>query len=302
MGLTAFDPDSSTKETPETGWGTPALQASDQGDMARAVADLLQSRVLTQTFGVQEEWEVRTTLVTDRRAWRYQSRVFVHGKEARKEFSPIDVDRTRQIRQAAAVTEEMVAAFAREAVEVHFARCASVAEYIAIASIFSQPLPRHHWTKKAALVLLSVAVLSTGYWFWKGSTIPGPSQLDLKALAPSVRWRPLEVSYRYPAGEPFVFPLPALERTPEGTTVEVTLEASGDEPSWLQLDRERLQMHGTAPRTAEEQTYRLIVRANAEEGNDSRLLVLLTITGQPERAGQPERSTPTPQLRGHWAW
>jgi Putative Ig domain len=111
-----------------------------------------------------------------------------------------------------------------------------------------------------------------------------------------VRWRPLQVSHRYPAGEPFAFALPALERVPEGTPVEVTFEPSGDKPSWLQLDHERLQMRGTAPRTAEEQTYRLIVRAHTEEGNDSLLLVLLTITGQPERG------TSTPQLRGHWAW
>jgi hypothetical protein len=296
MGLAAFDPDSSTREAPETGWGTPQLQASNQGDMALAVAHLLQNKVLSQTFGVQEEWEVRTILVTNRRAWRYQSSVFVHGKEARKAFSLIEVDRTRQIRQAAAVTEEMVAAFAREAVEVHFARCASVAEYIAIASIFSQPSPRHHWTKKVTLVLLSVAILLAGFWFWKNSTSLWPAKLELQALAPSVRWRPLQVSYRYPAGEPFVFPLPALERIPEGTPVEVTLEASGDKPNWLQLDHERLQMRGTAPRTAEEQTYRLIVRAHTEEGNDGLLLVLLTITGQPER------STPTPQFRGHWAW
>jgi hypothetical protein len=297
MGLAAFDPDSSTKEAPETEWGPPQIQGSHQGDMARAVAHLLQTKVLSQTFGVHEEWEVRTTLVTNRRAWRYQSSVFVEGKEARKEFSPIDVDRTRQIRQASAVTEEMVAAFAREAVEVHFARCASVAEYIAIASIFSQPSPRRHWIKKVALVLLSVAALSTGYWYWKNSTsLLAPAQPDSRALAPSVRWRPLQVSYRYPAGELFVFPLPTLERIPEGTPVEVTFEASGDQPSWLQLDHERLEMRGTAPRTAEEQTYRLIVRAHSEEGNDSLLLVSLTITGQPER------STPTPQLRGHWAW
>ena len=93
-----------------------------------------------------------------------------------------------------------------------------------------------------------------------------------------------------------MFPLPPLAHTPEGMPFDVTLEASGDEPSWLQLDRERLSIGGTAPLVAEDRTYRLMVRAHAEQGGDSQLLVLLTITGRPERV------TPPPQLRGHWTW
>jgi hypothetical protein len=165
-----------------------------------------------------------------------------------------------------------------------------------MASILSQSLPRHHWTKKVALVLLSVAVLLPVYWLWRASNSVVPEEPDWEPPPHSVRWRPLQISYDYPAGEPFAFPLPALESTPEGMPIEVTLEASGDELSWLQLDHERLHIRGIAPLTAEDQTYRLIVRAHAEQGSDSRLLVLLTITGQPSRI------TPAPQLRGHWAW
>jgi hypothetical protein len=111
-----------------------------------------------------------------------------------------------------------------------------------------------------------------------------------------LRWLPLEASYQAPAGEPFVFPLPPLAHMPAGRPVDVTLEASGDEPSWLQLDRERLSIGGTAPLAAEDRTYRLMIRAHAAQGGDSQLLVLLTITGQPDRV------TPPPQLRGHWTW
>jgi hypothetical protein len=87
-----------------------------------------------------------------------------------------------------------------------------------------------------------------------------------------------------------------LAHPPAGRPVDVTLEASGDEPSWLQLDREQLSIGGTAPLVAENRTYRLIIRAHDEQGGDSQLLVLLTITGQPDRV------TPPPQLRGHWTW
>jgi hypothetical protein len=293
MGLAALDSDSSTKGVPEARGGLPEMPVSNPGDMACAVAHLLQDKFLTHTFGIQGEWEVRTTLVTSRQAWRCQCSVFVHGKEAKKDFSPINVDRTRQIRQAEAVTEEVVAAFAREAVEVHFTRCASVAEYSVMASIFSQLPPQHHLTKKVALVLLSVVVLLTAY-LWKGSNSMGPEQPEWKPSPHSVRWLPLQEAYHYPAGEPFVFPLPTLERRPEGLPVEVTLEASGDEPSWLELDRERLALRGTAPLTAADQTYRLSVRAHAEPGGDSRLLVVLTITSEPD--------PPPPPLRRHWRW
>jgi Protein kinase domain len=126
----------------------------------------------------------------------------------------------------------------------------------------------------------------------RGLPQPPPGELPPYHL----RWLPLEASYQAPAGEPFVFPLPPLAHSPAGRPVDVTLEASGDAPSWLQLDRERLSIGGTAPLAAEDRTYRLMIRAHAEQGGDSQWLVLLTITGLPGRV------TPPPQLRGHWTW
>ena len=83
---------------------------------------------------------------------------------------------------------------------------------------------------------------------------------------------------------------------PEGRPVQVTLEAPGDEPHWLLLDHDRFHISGTAPLTATDQTYQLRIRAQAEPGVDSRLLVLLTITGPPNRV------TSTPRLPSHWSW
>jgi Putative Ig domain len=294
--MTAFDPDSSINGKLDIGRESPTIRASDAGETAQAVADLLQRKSLTHTFGAQGEWEVRTTLVTNRHAWRYQSGVFLHGKRAKRDFPPIEVDRTRQMRQAEAVTEELLTAFAREAVEVHCTRCASVAEYITMASFFAEPPPRYYRAKKVVLVLLSIAALSTAYWWWRAPSTGGLNQPDGKPPSYSIRWQPLQVSYHSAAGEPFVFPLPTLERNPEGRPVELTLEASGDQPSWLQLDREQLHIHGTAPLTAVNQTYRFIIRAHATQEDDSRLVVVLTITGQPDRG------TPLPQLPRHWAW
>jgi hypothetical protein len=294
-GLTAFDPDPSTNGMLGAG-GLPEIPASLAADKTQAVTDLIRNNLLTHNFGVQGEWEVRTTFVANRHAWRYRSSVCVHGKEVRKDFPPIDCDRTRHIRQAEAVTEDMLAAFAREAVAAHFARCASVAEYSLMASVFSQPPLWLQRIKRVALVLLSVAVLLTAYWWWRDANRTVLEQPESKPSPHRVRWQGLRVTHHAPAGEPFEFPLPALAGVSEGLPVEVTIEASGDAPSWLELDRERLSIRGTAPVTAAGQTYRLSVRVHAEEGSDSRLFIVLTITGQPDRM------TPPPQLPIHWTW
>ena len=296
MGMTAFDPDSSTNGILNTGWEAPRNQARGPKDMAQAVADLLRYKSLISTFGDQGEWEVRTTLVANRQAWHYHSSVFLHGKERKKGFPRINVDRTREIRQTGTVTEELLSDFAREAAEVHVARCNGIKEYLTLAPFFAQPPPRYHQAKKVALVLLSVAALLTAFWWWKDFNGLGLVQPGRQSPAHRLQWQPLQVAHHYGAGEPFEFPLPRLERMPEGIPVEVTLEAAGDQPSWLQLDRERLNIRGTAPLVAANQTYRLSVRAHTAQGSDSRLLVLLTITGEPDR------SAPVRQLPGHWTW
>ena len=175
-GLTAFDPDSSTNGMLDTGSGLPEIPASPRQDITQAVADLLQNKLLTHRFGVQREWEVRTTIIANRQAWRYRSRVFVRGKEVRKDFPSIDGDRTRQMQLAKAMSADMPAAFAREAVGVHFVRCTSVVDHIRMASIASQPRRWHARMKTMALVLCGVVALVTAYWWWKGSERLRPEQ------------------------------------------------------------------------------------------------------------------------------
>ena len=296
MGMTAFDPDSSTNGMLNTGSDAPRNPPRRPEEMAQAVADLLRQKSLISTYGDQGEWEVRTTLVANRQAWRYHSSVYLHGKERKKGFPPIEVDRTREIRQTGTVTEALLAGFAREAAEVHVARCDGIKEYLTLAPFFSQPVPRYHRTKKMALVLLGVAALLVAYWSWKDFDRTGPTQPDRQTPLHRLQWQPLQISHQYPAGEPFEFPLPRLERMPEEVPVDVTLEASGDQPGWLQLDRERLHIRGTAPLVTANRTYRLSVRAYTAQGGDSRLLILLTI------AGPPEQSAPVRQLPGHWTW
>jgi HlyD family secretion protein len=109
----------------------------------------------------------------------------------------------------------------------------------------------------------------------------------------SVRWQPLQVAYQHPAGEPFRFRLPALERPPEGIPVAVMLESPSASPSWLQLDHAGSHIRGTAPITAAGQTYQLNVLAQAEDGSESRLLVYVTISGQPEPPVAPAKA-PSP--------
>jgi hypothetical protein len=152
-GLAAFDADSSTNRMLDTEWGVPEIPPSAAGDITQAVADLLRNKLLTHSFGVQGEWEVRTTLIANRRAWQYRSRVFAHGKEVRKEFPSFDGNLAGQRGSAGTVREDMLAAFAREAVSVHFAR--------------SQPRRWHARTKMMAFVLWGVVALVTAYWLWK---------------------------------------------------------------------------------------------------------------------------------------
>lgn len=298
MGLSTSDPQPSTNGTPEAGRELPGVYTRDLGDKPQAVADLLQNRLLTHTFGFRGEWEVRTTLSTSRQGWRYRSSVLLHGKEMVDSYPPIDVDWTRKIRQAKAMTEETLAEFAGEAVELHFLRCADVADYSLMASIYTPSPPRHRWMKAAALAFLCIAALSTAYraWFWEGGNGVGLEESRQKSPPHSLRWQSVQISHRYPAGAPFVLPLPVLERTPEGVAIQVRLDGSGDTPNWLQLDGERLHIRGTAPLVTEDRTYRLVVRARAEQGGDSRLLVWLTI------AAQPDQAAPAPQLPGHWSW
>jgi hypothetical protein len=172
--LTALDPASATDGRLGAGLGFPDMPATPPQEIAQAVADFIHTKGLTHRFGGQGEWEIRTTLSANRRAWRYRSRVLRHGKAARKDFPTIAGDRPRQRRRAEAMREDPLAALAKEAVEVHFARCTSVANHLRLAAIPSHP---RRWLARmtpVALLLCGVVALVAAYWLWKGAERPGP--------------------------------------------------------------------------------------------------------------------------------
>lgn len=153
---------------------------------------------------------------------------------------------------------------------------------------------RHRPTLVAGVTVLGAVLLAT-YWMWWH---PSDMHAERPPLVPPSQavQQPRQISYQYPAGEPFELALPPLEHRPQGMPVVVSLETPGEELSWLQFDREQLRIRGTPPLTAAGQTYRLMVRAPTEQGSDSRLVVSLTISGQSDRM------TPTPRFPGHWTW
>jgi uncharacterized protein involved in exopolysaccharide biosynthesis len=131
-------------------------------------------------------------------------------------------------------------------------------------------LPHGRRGKLVSMAMVMFLASLTPGWSWKHPSREGPEHPEVQPTLRTVRWQQSYLSYQHPAGEEFTFPLPNLERSPEGVIVEITLDTSSDRPNWLQFDRERLYIHGTAPITAENRTYDLTFRAQAEHGGESR--------------------------------
>jgi hypothetical protein len=182
----------------------------DSRSQGRAAAALLEHGVLRDTFGQHGEYEVRTTLTTHQ-TWQYRCRVFCDGKAIKGAFAPIVVDRTPDrphVRQAPGVTEAMRLKFAREAVDVHFTRCAAVQEHLLLAALYSQPLPKSR-RRYAFLVLLCGVAFLTAYGLWKpapwidsGQPPESPPPLLQEAQHPGAD--------RHPTEQPLSAPQPAF--------------------------------------------------------------------------------------------
>jgi hypothetical protein len=149
-----------------------------------------------------------------------------------------------------------------------------------------------------ASVTVLVAAFLTTYWLGghPGYMNAEPSFVESPRM---VRWQFPQVFYQQPAGTPFTLPLPSLERTPDSLPVEVTLNSSGDQPSWLQFDQDTLRISGTAPITREASTYHLIVDATTDDAGTGQLSLYLTIPGQaqPLLLPSPDSSQPTTSNR-----
>ncbi len=293
MGPRTFHNDPSPKLSSDAGQGSSAIRPHDAEQKARAVMELLRSKSLSHTFGPRGEYEVRTTITT-RQAWRYRCSVRRDGKEIRRGFCPVEADLTRQLKQEMFVTEAMRVAFATGAVEDHFALCAAVSEYVWLAVIYSEPLPPYYRPWHLTFVALMLAALVTTYWLWRNpSHADPPPQPPANAAQRVVQWAQNPVFYEHPAGKRFTFRLPALARMATGIPVEVSLDSSGQRPSWIQFDREAWLISGTAPPSEQARTYQLIFRASAEDGAESRLQAYLTITRPMELL--PPAASPAPK-------
>jgi hypothetical protein len=134
----------------------------------QAVTELLQHEALSHTFGTDGEYEVRTTSVTHP-TWQYRCSVLRHGKAIRRAFVPIFIERPlppQHLRPEPEGTDAIQRSFAREAVDVHFTRCAALRDYLMMAAIYSQP-PLASRRRYVLLVLLISAAFLTAFGFWK---------------------------------------------------------------------------------------------------------------------------------------
>jgi hypothetical protein len=198
-------------------------QPYDREGTERAVAELLTHGVLNDTFGYQEEYEVRTTLTT-RRTWRYRCGVYHHGQALTKGFPPIRITGPRP-RQHAHLERARLHAlrhrFATEAVQVHVARCAALREYAVLASIYAPPAPSAYRRRSAILGIVIGAALLTTFGLWKlapwtegGLPSGRPLALTPEVVHPASRpssGREVEhpTGDRPPAEPPVGAPLPA---------------------------------------------------------------------------------------------
>jgi hypothetical protein len=293
MQPTPFPDDPPSKPSLYVVKGFASLQPNVVQKKARAVAELLRDKSLTDTFGEHGEFEVRTTIEA-RHTWRYRCRVFRYGKEIRRGFFPLDVDRTRDMRKEPTITEEMRLAFADEAVEGHLALAAAVREYTLMAAIYAEPQSRPHRLQSVAVVVLISAMLLGVYWFWQVRHQATRQPLQAKPLPQMVRWKQDQVFYQYLAGQPFAFFLPKLERIPAAVPVETRLEPSSYRPHWMEFDPKALLLSGVAPMIEYDQAYHLVFEASTEGGGASRLDVYVNIIAEaePPPAPSPEVSRP----------
>jgi hypothetical protein len=258
------------------------VRANAAQDRSRAIAELLSNKLLIDRLGEHGAYEVRTRLDT-RQAWRYRCSVFRHGKEMKKEFAPIDVDLGARMPKGALIVEGAREAFAADAVEHHMARCAAVQEYLLLTSTYAEPVPPHLHRWHVALAAMLCGVVLAAYWFWNHPLLLTKSPVRM------VQWTRNVVFYEQPSGTSFTLPLPALEQAPSDGAIAVTLESTGEPLDWLDFDAAALVISGTAPPTAEDRTYRLILRARGADGAESLLHVYFIITGQMARLTSPPR-------------
>jgi len=274
MRPTNFDDDPMPQQTWRTNQAISDLPPGYGGTKGQAVVHLLRHHEIVSRHG---EHQVRTTLDTHR-AWRYRCSIWHRGREIRKEFVPIIVDRTEFLRQESLITEEMRIRFAMEAVDLHITRWMALQRYLA-QSPGDAAAPR--WYDKllvAAIVIAVCAALPAGYWLWSHRHEALSEQPPVESPTHAVRWEQDQVSYELPAGKRFALLLPALENLSESVPVSVTIDVSGPRLNWLHFSPATLVISGTTPIDAAGRTFHLIFHAKPDAGHASPLHVYLTVT------------------------
>jgi hypothetical protein len=206
MTVIPFDERPSSQSSHAVWPKTPGSPPPDDVRKHHAVTELLEHGVLSHAFGQHREYKVRTTLTT-RPTWQYQCCVLRHGKPMKGSFLPLTVELQSpksRVRRRPPGSEDMRLNFAREAVDVHFTRCAALQEYVVLSALYDQPPLQLRRRYALLLPLVGVAVvLAYGIW--------GPAFRTDRRQPP--RSQPAVVADRLPTREPRDVPLPASSRT-----------------------------------------------------------------------------------------
>lgn len=125
--------------------------------IALVAEELTQQEVSVETFGPNSEYEVRSELSKDNRAWRYLTAVFYNDTEVEDDVRLVRVERSHHV-DLQDTKEIEFQDFANEAAEQHLKRCASVLEHVSTAQGEGSPGKR----KFAILAILIVIVLCVG--------------------------------------------------------------------------------------------------------------------------------------------
>jgi hypothetical protein len=206
MTAIPFDEHPSSQPSPAAWSDAPDGQPHNGDNKQRAVAKLLRDGVLSHVFGQHGEYRVRTTMPA-RQAWQYQCCVLRHGKMIKEAFFPIIVDRTPHmphIRTEPGGSEAMWLSFAKEAVDVHFTRCAALREYLMLAAIYSQPSSQSRQRYTFLALLIGMALLTAyGLWAYAFRTDSGqppgnPPPPVQGATYPVIDRRPLKAPWTVP--------------------------------------------------------------------------------------------------------
>jgi hypothetical protein len=291
-----FDKPLSSQPSPAARQDSSEARPHDGRSQGRAVATLLKYGVLSDTFGQLGEYEVRTTLTTQQ-SWQYRSRVFCDGRAIRGAFAPIVVDRTPDrphVRQAPGVTEAMRLKFAREAVDVHFTRCAAVREHLLLAALYSQPLPRSR-RRYVFLVLLFGAAFLTAYGLWKpalwidsGHPPESPPPSVQESQPPGVDQPPTEPPLSAPqpvSSDEASHDTPVPEIPPQGAEPEPSVAPPQPPPESTASDvhaGDPLRLTGWIHRISRDPdgTYRL----QMSQSRESQASDLIAVVPHPDRA------------------